>query len=155
MKSVPLLDSLRSLHTHIHTRRQRQALYKSDWRNFMERIGISSEQQALSKKHIESTRLWASFRAQTLARTVEGIMYYEAALRQLASLEKVAEDKVSQMCMWHTVLRYVSFSNLSMFLVILAQLGSRYSAVNTVLLQSRRVTYHILKCFTRYRYSTV
>ncbi|CAM9413645.1 unnamed protein product, partial [Sphacelaria rigidula] len=74
-----------------------QALYKSDWRNFMERIGISSEQQALSKKHIESTRFWASFRAQTLARTVEGIMYYEAALRQLATVEKVDKDKVSLM----------------------------------------------------------
>lgn len=72
-----------------------QALYKHDWRNFMERNGITSEQQAMSKKHIQSTRLWASFRAQTLARTVEGIMYYEAALRLLARLERVKEDQVN------------------------------------------------------------
>lgn len=71
-----------------------QALYKHDWRNFMERKGITSEQVAMSKKHIEATRLWASFRAQTLARTVEGIMYYEAALRLLGTLESIREDKV-------------------------------------------------------------
>lgn len=29
-------------------------------------------------------RLWASYRAQTLARTVRGIMYYEQAIRLLA-----------------------------------------------------------------------
>lgn len=61
----------------------------------MERKGITSEQQALSKKHIEATRLWASFRAQTLARTVEGMMYYEATLRLLARLECVKEEKVT------------------------------------------------------------
>ena len=33
--------------------------------------------------------MWASLRAQTLARTVQGMMYYEAALRLLARLEKV------------------------------------------------------------------
>ena len=64
----------------------------------MEREGIGSEQQAMSRKHIESTRLWASFRAQTLARTVEGMMYYEAALRLLARLERVREDQVTFMC---------------------------------------------------------
>ncbi|CAM9094798.1 unnamed protein product [Ascophyllum nodosum] len=74
-----------------------QALYKHDWRNFMEREGIGSEQQAMSRKHIESTRLWASFRAQTLARTVEGMMYYEAALRLLARLERVREDQLEDL----------------------------------------------------------
>ncbi|CAB1098159.1 GT48 [Ectocarpus sp. CCAP 1310/34] len=74
-----------------------QALYKHDWRNFMERRGITSEQQAMSKKHIEATRLWASFRAQTLARTVEGIMYYEAALRLLARLERVKEEQLEEL----------------------------------------------------------
>eukprot|EP00904_Undaria_pinnatifida_P012897 jgi/Undpi1/8738/HiC_scaffold_25.g11200.m1 len=72
-----------------------QALYKHDWRNFMERKGITSEQQAMSKRHIKATRLWASFRAQTLARTVEGIMYYEAALRLLARLERIREEQAS------------------------------------------------------------
>lgn len=71
-----------------------QALYKSDWRNYMERTGIAGEQQAMSKTHLEDTRLWASFRAQTLARTVEGIMYYESALRLLANCEGIKDPKV-------------------------------------------------------------
>lgn len=66
----------------------------------MERKGITSEQQAMSKKHIEATRLWASFRAQTLARTVEGIMYYEAALRLLARLERIREEQASRPFLW-------------------------------------------------------
>lgn len=70
-----------------------QALYKSDWRNYMERTGIAGEQQAMSKTHLEDTRLWASFRAQTLARTVEGIMYYESALRLLANCEGIKDPK--------------------------------------------------------------
>lgn len=60
----------------------------------MERNGITSEQAAVSKKHIKATRLWASFRSQTLARTVEGIMYYEAALRLLATMESVKTENV-------------------------------------------------------------
>ena len=46
------------------------------------------------------TRMWASLRAQTLARTVQGMMYYEAALRLLSRLEKVdpsvAEDLIKE-----------------------------------------------------------
>ena len=44
--------------------------------------------------------MWASLRAQTLARTVQGMMYYEAALRLLSRLEKVdpsvAEDLIKE-----------------------------------------------------------
>ncbi|KAG5186996.1 1,3-beta-glucan synthase component-domain-containing protein [Tribonema minus] len=71
-----------------------QALYKHDWHNFLERNGISDEQQIWSKKHFQELRLWASMRAQTLSRTVEGMMYYEAALRLLALLEKVPQEQV-------------------------------------------------------------
>ena len=51
-----------------------------------------------SSKHATETRLWAPFRAD-LARTVEGIMQNEAALRLLASwresttLEEVGEEQ--------------------------------------------------------------
>jgi hypothetical protein len=37
--------------------------------------------QIWSKDFQKETRLWASLRAQTLARTVEGMMYYEEALK--------------------------------------------------------------------------
>ncbi|CAN0064124.1 unnamed protein product [Discosporangium mesarthrocarpum] len=74
-----------------------QALYKNDWRNFLERNMLTDEQQALNKRHYQKTRLWASFRAQTLSRTVEGMMYYEAALRLLAHLEKVNKHQVQEL----------------------------------------------------------
>lgn len=36
-------------------------------------------------------QLWASYRAQTLARTVRGMMYYEQAIRLLAVVRKILE----------------------------------------------------------------
>eukprot|EP00953_Heterococcus_sp_UTEX-ZZ885_P000789 949-Heterococcus_DN1.PRE.1 len=74
-----------------------QALYKHDWRNFVERVGVQDEQQIWSKRLFQQTRLWASLRAQTLSRTVEGMMYYEAALRLLAHLEKMPAEQRSVM----------------------------------------------------------
>ncbi len=75
-----------------------QALYKHDWHNFLQRLGIEDEQQVWSGKYFQETRMWASLRSQTLSRTVEGIMYSEAALRLLAFLEKIqpnaAEDLI-------------------------------------------------------------
>eukprot|EP00615_Pteridomonas_danica_P011666 CAMPEP_0114334276 /NCGR_PEP_ID=MMETSP0101-20121206/4269_1 /TAXON_ID=38822 ORGANISM="Pteridomonas danica, Strain PT" /NCGR_SAMPLE_ID=MMETSP0101 /ASSEMBLY_ACC=CAM_ASM_000211 /LENGTH=1491 /DNA_ID=CAMNT_0001465485 /DNA_START=2711 /DNA_END=7186 /DNA_ORIENTATION=+ len=66
-----------------------QTLYKDDWRNFLERIGVKDLSRIWSKEHLMETRLWASLRAQTLARTVSGMMHYEAALRVQAQLERV------------------------------------------------------------------
>ncbi|CAM9242110.1 unnamed protein product, partial [Phaeothamnion confervicola] len=75
-----------------------QALYKHDWHNFLERLGIEDDQQVVwGKKVFQETRLWASLRAQTLCRTVEGMMYYEAALRLLAHLEKVRPEMVADL----------------------------------------------------------
>lgn len=74
-----------------------QALYKHDWRNFLERMELQDEQQIWSKRILQDTRLWASLRAQTLSRTVEGMMYYEAALRLLAHLEKINPDLVENL----------------------------------------------------------
>lgn len=41
---------------------------------------------------MKETRIWASIRAQTLYRTVSGMMYYEKALRLLANLERLDDD---------------------------------------------------------------
>ena len=72
-----------------------QTLYKQDWLNFLQRRGIgegADQAHAIwSKEHVMETRLWASFRAQTLARTVEGMMYYESALKLLGRLEGVPD----------------------------------------------------------------
>ncbi len=74
-----------------------QALYKHDWHNFLQRLGIEDEQQVWSRKFFQETRMWASLRSQTLSRTVEGIMYSEAALRLLAHLEKIQPNVVEDL----------------------------------------------------------
>eukprot|EP01041_Mallomonas_annulata_P000789 gene789-1528_t len=66
-----------------------QTLYKKDWINFLERRGLSDDQHIWSKQHLQETRMWASLRAQTLFRTVEGMMYTEAAVSLLAELEQL------------------------------------------------------------------
>jgi len=71
-----------------------QTLYKKDWQNFLERLGTSDEEQVWSHKHILETRIWASLRAQTLYRTVTGMMYTEAALRLIAHLEEIPDKEI-------------------------------------------------------------
>ena len=69
-----------------------QTLYKADWTNFLERLNIKDEEKVWSSKYVDETRRWASIRAQTLSRTVNGMMYCEKALRLLANLERLDED---------------------------------------------------------------
>lgn len=70
-----------------------QTLYKRDWNNYLERMGCE-EHQVWSNSWLQSTRMWASIRAQTLFRTVEGMMYSEAAIRLLAELEDISKPEI-------------------------------------------------------------
>jgi callose synthase len=74
-----------------------QTLYKHDWVNFLERRGID-ESSIYKPEHIMELRMWASCRAQTLFRTVDGMMYTEAAIRLLAELEQLSQPEVDWMC---------------------------------------------------------
>ena len=74
-----------------------QTLFRSDWNNFVERLGITDEEKIWNKKYIDETRRWASIRAQTLSRTVNGMMYCEKALRLLANLERLDEDTTNDL----------------------------------------------------------
>ena len=74
-----------------------QTLYRNDWDNFLERLGIQDEEKLWSKQYAEETRRWASIRAQTLSRTVNGMMYYEKALRLLANMERLDEDTTNDL----------------------------------------------------------
>ncbi|TFJ83846.1 hypothetical protein NSK_004943 [Nannochloropsis salina CCMP1776] len=65
-----------------------QTLYKSDWKNFQERLGLRNDSTSWAGKAKEEIRLWASMRAQTLSRTVQGMMYYEDALHMLSVLDR-------------------------------------------------------------------
>jgi callose synthase len=74
-----------------------QTLFKADWSNFMERMGLKDEDKVWSKKYAKATRQWASIRAQTLNRTVTGMMYFEKALRLLANLERLDDDTTNDL----------------------------------------------------------
>ena len=71
-----------------------QTLYKKDWLNFLERRGLADDAMIWSTKHLQETRMWASLRAQTLFRTVDGMMHSEAAVRLLAELEQSAAPEI-------------------------------------------------------------
>jgi callose synthase len=74
-----------------------QTLYRADWNNFLERLGIKDEEKIWQPKYIDETRRWASNRAQTLSRTINGMMYCEKALRLLANLERLDEDTTNDL----------------------------------------------------------
>ncbi|OQR84104.1 callose synthase [Achlya hypogyna] len=63
-----------------------QTIHPVEWDAFLERIGAVDTADALAKAPID-VQLWASYRGQTLARTVRGMMYHEEAIRFLAWLE--------------------------------------------------------------------
>ncbi|CEG48640.1 callose synthase [Plasmopara halstedii] len=77
-------------------------IHQEEWDNFLERVDVSSAEEA-QKKYPEEIRLWASYRGQTLARTVQGMMMYEDAIKILHWLEigsspgKTPEQKQSQL----------------------------------------------------------
>ncbi|KAG2598189.1 hypothetical protein PVAP13_5KG302007 [Panicum virgatum] len=69
-----------------------QKIYPDEWNNFLERIGVDPDDEAAVKGHMDDIRLWASYRGQTLARTVRGMMYYRRAL-ELQCYEDMINDE--------------------------------------------------------------
>lgn len=69
-----------------------QKIFPDEWKNFLERIGWSdsTEVTELQKSSSDSLelRFWVSYRGQTLARTVRGMMYYRRALMLQSYLER-------------------------------------------------------------------
>ncbi|KAJ8760129.1 hypothetical protein K2173_010985 [Erythroxylum novogranatense] len=69
-----------------------QKIFPDEWRNFLARIG--RDENALDTELFDSPsdvlelRFWASYRGQTLARTVRGMMYYRKAIMLQAHLER-------------------------------------------------------------------
>ncbi|KAI3499518.1 hypothetical protein L1887_35319 [Cichorium endivia] len=67
-----------------------QKIFPDEWENFLERIGRVNtgdvELQDSSTDALE-LRFWVSYRGQTLARTVRGMMYYRRALMLQSYLE--------------------------------------------------------------------
>ncbi|KAJ0404782.1 hypothetical protein ATCC90586_009396 [Pythium insidiosum] len=77
-------------------------IHPEEWENFLERVDVSTAEEAQSNYPME-IRLWASYRGQTLARTVQGMMLYEDAIKILHWLEigssphRSAEQKQAQL----------------------------------------------------------
>ncbi|KAJ8616668.1 hypothetical protein MRB53_036040 [Persea americana] len=70
-----------------------QTLYPDEWKNFLERMGCENwEDDVIGKT--EELRNWASFRGQTLSRTVRGMMYYRKALKLQAFLEMAGDKNI-------------------------------------------------------------
>ncbi|KAG8077957.1 hypothetical protein GUJ93_ZPchr0007g5696 [Zizania palustris] len=75
-----------------------QKIYEDDWTNFLQRMrrgGMSSDDDIWTGK-FQELRLWASYRGQTLARTVRGMMYYYRALKMLAFLDTASEVDITE-----------------------------------------------------------
>lgn len=69
-----------------------QKIFPDEWENFLERIGRghATGEAELQKSPSDALelRFWVSYRGQTLARTVRGMMYYRRALMLQSYLEK-------------------------------------------------------------------
>ncbi|KAJ4712497.1 Callose synthase [Melia azedarach] len=69
-----------------------QKIFPDEWENFLERIGRGKSAGDIDLQENSSDslelRFWVSYRGQTLARTVRGMMYYRRALMLQSYLER-------------------------------------------------------------------
>ncbi|XP_042513016.1 callose synthase 3-like [Macadamia integrifolia] len=74
-----------------------QKIFPDEWTNFVERFGVDKpedldESVGQNPDLEEALRLWASYRGQTLTKTVRGMMYYRKALELQAFLDMAKDD---------------------------------------------------------------
>ncbi|KAK9273438.1 hypothetical protein L1049_018248 [Liquidambar formosana] len=76
-----------------------QKIFPDEWTNFLERVKCSSEDNLKEKESDEleeELRLWASYRGQTLTKTVRGMMYYRKALELQAFLDMAKDEDLME-----------------------------------------------------------
>ncbi|KAL2322528.1 hypothetical protein Fmac_026907 [Flemingia macrophylla] len=77
-------------------------IYPDEWANFHQRITNEDKERKMNEvnePHVEKAELirqWASFRGQTLCRTVRGMMYYRQALILQYFIESAGDDVLSE-----------------------------------------------------------
>ncbi|XP_048613757.1 callose synthase 1-like isoform X2 [Brassica napus] len=72
-----------------------QKIFPDEWTNFLERVKCGSEEELRTKDDLEEElRLWASYRGQTLTKTVRGMMYYRKALELQAFLDMAKDEEL-------------------------------------------------------------
>ncbi|KAJ4849393.1 Callose synthase 3 [Turnera subulata] len=74
-----------------------QKIYPDEWTNFLERVNCGSEEELKEIPELEEElRLWASYRGQTLTRTVRGMMYFRKALELQAFLDMARDEDLME-----------------------------------------------------------
>nr|CAD1830647.1 unnamed protein product [Ananas comosus var. bracteatus] len=74
-----------------------QKIYPDEWKNFLERVQCTTEEELRENPELEEElRLWASYRGQTLTRTVRGMMYYRKALELQAFLDMAKDEDLME-----------------------------------------------------------
>nr|VDC85136.1 unnamed protein product [Brassica rapa] len=73
-----------------------QKIFPDEWNNFLERVKSNEEEIKESVELEEELRLWASYRGQTLTRTVRGMMYYRKALELQAFLDMAMHEDLME-----------------------------------------------------------
>ncbi|XP_076911186.1 callose synthase 2-like [Bidens hawaiensis] len=72
-----------------------QKIYPDEWDNFLQRVKCKNEDELKSLPDYEDhLRHWASYRGQTLTKTVRGMMYYRQALVLQAFLDMAKDDEL-------------------------------------------------------------
>ncbi|CAH1448815.1 unnamed protein product [Lactuca virosa] len=72
-----------------------QKIFPDEWNNFLERVEYSNEEEMKGDLDSEELlRLWASYRGQTLTKTVRGMMYYRQALELQAFIDMANDDEL-------------------------------------------------------------
>nr|QKN22528.1 callose synthase 1 [Urtica dioica subsp. dioica] len=72
-----------------------QKIFPDEWTNFLERVKCTSEDELRASQELEDELcLWASYRGQTLTKTVRGMMYYRKALELQAFLDMAKDDEL-------------------------------------------------------------
>ncbi|KAJ9537860.1 hypothetical protein OSB04_030593 [Centaurea solstitialis] len=72
-----------------------QKIFPDELENFLERMGVENLED-LDDRGKEELRDWASFRGQTLSRTIRGMMYYQKALKLQGFLDMAEDDDILQ-----------------------------------------------------------
>ncbi|XP_020232679.1 callose synthase 2 isoform X1 [Cajanus cajan] len=70
-----------------------QKIFPDEWKNFQQRLGYKSEEK-IREEFEEELRLWASYRGQTLTKTVRGMMYIRQALELQAFLDMAKDEEL-------------------------------------------------------------
>ncbi|XP_059628840.1 callose synthase 3 [Cornus florida] len=74
-----------------------QKIFPDEWNNFLERMKCSNEEELKGLDELEEQlRLWASYRGQTLTKTVRGMMYYRKALELQAFLDMAKDEDLME-----------------------------------------------------------